>query len=124
MNDVWMRLEGPQNKKYDLCVVGGGSVGCSAAITAAEQVGQVAIFGAGTIGCTCVNVCCVPSKALIRAVESIHHANAAPMRFKGIEARATIADWSQVIAEKDRSEERRVGKECVSTCRSRWSPYH
>src|SRR3546814_2349824 len=25
---------------------------------------------------------------------------------------------------RDRSEERRVGKECVSTCRSRWSPYH
>src|SRR3546814_15206197 len=25
---------------------------------------------------------------------------------------------------KFRSEERRVGKECVSTCRSRWSPYH
>src|SRR3546814_12843856 len=30
--------------------------------------------------------------------------------------------WSAVIEE--RSEERRVGKECVSTCRSRWSPYH
>src|SRR3546814_14952550 len=28
----------------------------------------------------------------------------------------TLADF--------RSEERRVGKECVSTCRSRWSPYH
>src|SRR3546814_16984633 len=27
-------------------------------------------------------------------------------------------------AESERSEERRVGKECVSTCRSRWSPYH
>src|SRR3546814_12679240 len=26
--------------------------------------------------------------------------------------------------EEARSEERRVGKECVSTCRSRWSPYH
>src|SRR3546814_9293465 len=26
--------------------------------------------------------------------------------------------------ESQRSEERRVGKECVSTCRSRWSPYH
>src|SRR3546814_441620 len=26
--------------------------------------------------------------------------------------------------ERLRSEERRVGKECVSTCRSRWSPYH
>src|SRR3546814_14483215 len=29
----------------------------------------------------------------------------------------TITLWS-------RSEERRVGKECVSTCRSRWEPYH
>src|SRR3546814_21185790 len=27
-------------------------------------------------------------------------------------------------ARRGRSEERRVGKECVSTCRSRWSPYH
>src|SRR3546814_7325264 len=26
--------------------------------------------------------------------------------------------------QRHRSEERRVGKECVSTCRSRWSPYH
>src|SRR3546814_11695142 len=29
-----------------------------------------------------------------------------------------------VVPDADRSEERRVGKECVSTCRSRWSPYH
>src|SRR3546814_7009041 len=28
------------------------------------------------------------------------------------------------VIEDARSEERRVGKECVSTCRSRWSPYH
>src|SRR3546814_20839215 len=28
------------------------------------------------------------------------------------------------IVKTQRSEERRVGKECVSTCRSRWSPYH
>src|SRR3546814_9559597 len=28
------------------------------------------------------------------------------------------------LARGHRSEERRVGKECVSTCRSRWSPYH
>src|SRR3546814_4163935 len=32
------------------------------------------------------------------------------------------ADQLTVLVE--RSEERRVGKECVSTCRSRWSPYH
>src|SRR3546814_14495812 len=33
-----------------------------------------------------------------------------------------IAKRLALLAE--RSEERRVGKECVSTCRSRWSPYH
>src|SRR3546814_18577352 len=33
------------------------------------------------------------------------------------------ADRSLAVAG-HRSEERRVGKECVSTCRSRWSPYH
>src|SRR3546814_19048039 len=32
-----------------------------------------------------------------------------------------IAWWT---AQRVRSEERRAGKECVSTCRSRWSPYH
>src|SRR3546814_8323113 len=33
--------------------------------------------------------------------------------------------WSALLRERDtRSEERRVGKECVRTCRSRWSPYH
>src|SRR3546814_8513507 len=34
-------------------------------------------------------------------------------------AYSTIITWGYY-----RSEERRVGKECVSTCRSRWSPYH
>src|SRR3546814_2920840 len=33
--------------------------------------------------------------------------------------------WGEIDgADHRRSEERRVGKECVSTCRSRWSPYH
>src|SRR3546814_6679140 len=41
-----------------------------------------------------------------------------------------LADLARLIADGGiakvpiRSEERRVGKECVSTCRSRWSPYH
>src|SRR3546814_10905576 len=34
------------------------------------------------------------------------------------------ARWEAGAALAKRSEERRVGKECVSTCRSRWSPYH
>src|SRR3546814_21092911 len=33
-------------------------------------------------------------------------------------------DFRRRQTDLDRSEERRVGKECVSTCRSRWSPYH
>src|SRR3546814_13294130 len=40
------------------------------------------------------------------------------------DARATllhISDWVRIGL---RSEERRVGKECVSTCRSRWTPYN
>src|SRR3546814_3062552 len=41
-------------------------------------------------------------------------------------APAILAGNAVVVksAEEARSEERRVGKECVSTCRSRWSPYH
>src|SRR3546814_19488515 len=34
------------------------------------------------------------------------------------------ADQVELALHFSRSEERRVGKECVSTCRSRWSPYH
>src|SRR3546814_12165115 len=38
---------------------------------------------------------------------------------------STVAgDEERAAAQRARSEERRVGKECVSTCRSRWSPYH
>src|SRR3546814_11541203 len=38
--------------------------------------------------------------------------------------RTTAAHSTLVLADSNRSEVRRVGKECVSTCRSRWSPEH
>src|SRR3546814_15632207 len=38
--------------------------------------------------------------------------------------RSTLADIMLFSALRDRSGERRVGKECASTCRSRWSPVH
>src|SRR3546814_12164398 len=41
-----------------------------------------------------------------------------------LEVPADLVRLSVGIETADRSEERRVGKECVSTCRSRWSPYH
>src|SRR3546814_2121219 len=46
-----------------------------------------------------------------------------------LDGRSAIREMARQIVDIEnltdyRSEERRVGKECVSTCRSRWSPYH
>jgi len=84
---------------YDLTVVGAGSAGFSAAITAAEDGARVALIGHGLIGGTCVNVGCVPSKAMIRAME-VMHAPRAARRFDGIEAEAQITDWAAVVRQK------------------------
>ena len=61
--------------------------------------------------------------------ETRRAADAAGARAGGaaIPARAAIVDVRSPDAVRDfvaRSEERRVGKECVQPCRSRWSPYH
>jgi mercury(II) reductase len=89
-----------RNGRYDLAVVGAGSAGFSAAIAAAEQGAQVALVGAGTIGGTCVNIGCVPSKTLIRAAETLHNARAAA-RFAGVAAEAHLTDWRATISQKD-----------------------
>src|SRR3546814_14537519 len=43
------------------------------------------------------------------------------MCMRGVQNQNSVTTTSAFTG---RSEERRVGKECVSTCRSRWSPYH
>src|SRR3546814_10236444 len=43
-----------------------------------------------------------------------------PLFVHRVRCSSNLGNWQQ----NERSEERRVGKECVSTCRSRWSPYH
>ena len=85
---------------YDLVVIGAGSAGFSASITAADQGAQVALIGRGTIGGTCVNIGCVPSKTLIRAAETLHNARAAA-RFAGITATAELTDWRRTVRQKD-----------------------
>src|SRR3546814_11258123 len=52
--------------------------------------------------------------------------NAMSAFIDGRERILTIEDAAELQLQQAhvRSEERRVGKECVSTCRSRWSPYH
>ncbi|MET4702315.1 mercuric reductase [Constrictibacter sp. MBR-5] len=89
-----------KKNSYDLAVIGAGSAGFSAAITAAEQGANVALIGGGTIGGTCVNVGCVPSKTMIRAAEALHGARAAG-RFPGISGEAGVDDWRELIAAKD-----------------------
>lgn len=85
---------------YDLVVIGAGSAGFSASITAADQGAQVALIGSGTIGGTCVNIGCVPSKTLIRAAETLHNARVAA-RFAGITAEAELTDWPGTVCQKD-----------------------
>lgn len=85
---------------YDLVVIGAGSAGFSAAIRATELGAQVLLVGHGTIGGTCVNVGCVPSKTLIRASEAVHAARFA-RRFAGVDASAQILDWSATVKQKD-----------------------
>jgi mercury(II) reductase len=87
-------------RAYDLAVIGAGSAGFSAAITAAEAGARVALIGHGEIGGTCVNVGCIPSKTLIRSVEPLYQARAAA-RFPGISAEARLADWGAVKQAKD-----------------------
>lgn len=86
--------------EFDLAVIGAGSAGFSAAITAAEGGKRVALIGHGTIGGTCVNVGCVPSKTMIRAAEAVHGAKAAS-RFPGLRGEAQVADWAVLVAAKN-----------------------
>ena len=88
-----------KKQDYDVAVIGAGSAGFSAAITAADQGAQVALIGYGTIGGTCVNVGCVPSKALIRAAEALHSEHAAK-RFDGLEVSARLTDWKAIVRQK------------------------
>src|SRR3546814_4059184 len=70
---------------------------------------------------------CKPQPPSAACVEQ-RLAKVAPGAAEGdrLEACAVVArdDQADMIGADDRSEERRVGKECVSTCRSRWVPYH
>ncbi len=87
-------------KVPDLAVIGAGSAGFAAAIAAAERGAHVALIGHGTIGGTCVNTGCVPSKTLIRAMESVRHAKSAA-RFAGVRADGRVQDWRAVVGQKD-----------------------
>jgi len=89
----------PEGGEYDLLIVGSGSAAFAAAIKAADLGARVAIVEAGTVGGTCVNVGCVPSKALLRAAEHYHRASHSP--FAGVPTSAGDVDLPALVAQKN-----------------------
>src|SRR3546814_4368543 len=75
---------------------------------------------------TCALPICSRSASAIEPATSIHGTHGSnKARIKaGILQACRALPSGQDGRHPNRSEERRVGKECVSTCRSRWSPYH
>ncbi|KIT14219.1 dihydrolipoyl dehydrogenase [Jannaschia aquimarina] len=92
-------MSDPQS--YDLIVIGSGPGGYVCAIRAAQLGLRTAcVEGRETLGGTCLNIGCIPSKALLHASHQLHEAehNFAKMGLKGA---APSVDWKQMLAYKD-----------------------
>jgi mercuric reductase len=87
-------------KTYDLAVIGSGAAAFAAAIRARDLGAEVAMIERGTVGGTCVNVGCVPSKAQLAAAHQRH--DAADNRFPGIATSADGVALGELVAAKDR----------------------
>ena len=89
-------------KTFDLVVIGAGPGGYVAAIRAAQLGGAVAcVDSRATFGGTCLNVGCIPSKALLQSSELYAHA-AHGMGAHGIETGAVSLDLKAMMARKDK----------------------
>lgn len=93
-----MRI-GSDSYDYDLAIVGSGGGAFAAAIRATELGARVAMVERGTIGGTCVNIGCVPSKTLLRGAKTYHRVGHHP--FEGIETKAGAVDYGAMVAQKD-----------------------
>lgn len=76
---------------YDLVAIGAGSAAFAAAIRASNLGARVAIVERHTVGGTCVNVGCIPSKNLLAAAETFHQAGHHP--FTGISTEQIAAGF-------------------------------
>ncbi len=84
---------------FDLVIIGSGSAAFAAALKAAEHDSKIAMVEKGTIGGTCVNVGCVPSKNLLRAGELRYYDT--NRDFPGIRPGRTTLEFRKVIEQKD-----------------------
>ncbi len=85
---------------YDLLIIGSGAAAFSSAIKAIEYGAKVGMIERGTVGGTCVNIGCVPSKTLIRAGEINHLSKDNP--FIGLQTSAGEVDLASLITQKDK----------------------
>lgn len=85
---------------YDLLIIGSGGSAFSAAIKAIEYGAKVGMIERGTVGGTCVNIGCVPSKTLLRAGEINHLSKDNP--FIGLQTSAGEVDLASLITQKDK----------------------
>lgn len=69
---------GHDDGKLHIAVIGSGGAAMAAALKAVEQGARVTLIERGTLGGTCVNVGCVPSKIMIRAAHIMHLRRASP----------------------------------------------
>ncbi|MBW3615037.1 MAG: mercury(II) reductase [Actinobacteria bacterium] len=84
---------------YDLAVVGSGGAAFGAAIRASNLGARVVMVERATVGGTCVNVGCVPSKTLLAGADARHTAASHP--FAGLPTQAGRADMDALVAQKD-----------------------
>jgi len=84
---------------YDYTIIGSGGASFSSAIEAVKYGAKVAIIERGTVGGTCVNIGCVPSKTLLRAGEINHIAKNNP--FVGLHTSADDVDLAPLVKQKD-----------------------
>ncbi|MGB9775312.1 MAG: mercury(II) reductase [Anaerolineae bacterium] len=89
----------PGEAEVDLLIIGSGAAAFAAGIRAAELGYSALMVERGTLGGTCVNVGCIPSKTLLRAAEAYHRAFHSP--FAGVRPQGAEMDWRAVIGEKD-----------------------
>ena len=98
-NAVKTAPESPAGKsahEYDVAVIGGGPAGYVAAIKASQLGGKVVLFEKDTVGGTCLNRGCIPTKTYLKTAEQLIHIKSANSRGIIVESNNVGIDMKKV----------------------------